>query len=287
MSVSFLRQLKDAQYHQYLALLYAPIKLREPLAILYNFHYEISRLLYQTSNRDLAKIKVQWWIDIFEKLKNNENVSSYTPLVKKINLLINDYQLPVEKFIEYCNSQLSMNSEMKDIEDFTIYAEKTRGNILYLAIRIFLLNRKNNLSFDSINNIITKAAIILLGQDILRNFYHPYTRRLIPEILFKAVAIDSNLTILQLSEAEQKKIYKILCEFIFSNYKDFTMITDVLLKEANFLFLPISLTKGYYDNCHKFDKKDLVNFLSISKLKSQLIYFSSFYLGKFPILGNK
>jgi hypothetical protein len=68
MNVDLAKELKHRDYDKYLALVFAPSDLKQPLAALFTFHLDVSAIPAEISEPMVGHVKIQWWRDVITEI---------------------------------------------------------------------------------------------------------------------------------------------------------------------------------------------------------------------------
>lgn len=85
------QDLKRKDYDTYLALTYAPKKLRGKLYALFNFHQEILEIPLEISEAMVGQIKLQWWRDVIGEIMEGKPPRPH-PVLQRLKGSEVDYQ---------------------------------------------------------------------------------------------------------------------------------------------------------------------------------------------------
>lgn len=93
--------LREFDNDKYLALFFAPVDRKEQLAALFNFHYEVSQIPLEVSENMVGMIKIQWWRDCLEELREGKPPRPH-PVLKglagaavsldQLDIVLNNYE---------------------------------------------------------------------------------------------------------------------------------------------------------------------------------------------------
>lgn len=228
--------LKESDKDRYLSVLFAPKKCRGPLASLYAFNVEITRIFETVREPMIGEIRLRWWRDAIESDKTGEG----NPVLSALLSTIHQHDLPKAAFLRYCDARAFdlYNDPMPDIASLEGYCGETASALLQLSCQILDKNAAARTTEASGHGGIAQA---LCG--LLRTLPAIKARgqRYFPANLFEVTPND----FLQASEVpEENQQEKLLgaaialtrkhYQLFFESYKD-------LPKTVRLAFLPLAI----------------------------------------------
>ncbi|MBX7145885.1 MAG: squalene/phytoene synthase family protein [Alphaproteobacteria bacterium] len=165
----WLSLLKKNDYDRYLTILFVKSKFREPLAILYNFNYEIAYITTSVKDPLISLIKIQWWQDQIDYIYKDDQFIPPTPLLRSLKVIIKEFFLPKNLFTQIFTAR-KIGIELNVFEttnQFIDYARDTSSPLIILTLYILHQNFKEPLKHISDNMGI---AWVIIG--LLRSFAH-------------------------------------------------------------------------------------------------------------------
>lgn len=119
----------------YYSVRFSPARLRDALAALLGWRYQLQTLLHQVRDPGVATAKLGWWR---EELQRTFDGSPSHPLGVRLAPLIQRHQLPPKPFLDMAWSiEAALTSHWpKDFDELSVYLSQDLGALFELLVRI-------------------------------------------------------------------------------------------------------------------------------------------------------
>ncbi len=119
---------------RFMSAMTAPPHLRGRLMVLYAFNLEIARVAWVTSEPMLAEMRLQWWLDVVEAIRNGTPPRAHE-VAAPLADLVAECDLPLDVLEGMINARQFdiYKSPHKDQAAFDAYIDQTSGNLTWLA----------------------------------------------------------------------------------------------------------------------------------------------------------
>jgi len=150
---------------RYYAVRMAPANLRDHIALIFEWQWELQSIYYRCSDPGVALTKLQWYRDELSRALNGQ---TQHPLLILLAETMHLYQLPTQAFIEMTNAvEMEIRGVIpKDISALKSYGQLGSGNLLQLVTRICGGNEQEQARASQLGAYIRLVEIIQnIGQD--------------------------------------------------------------------------------------------------------------------------
>ncbi len=120
---------------RYYAIRMAPPALRNPLALIFEWQWELQAIYYRCTDPGIALTKLQWYRDEFARALNHQ---SQHPLLILLAETVQSHQLPTQPFLDMADAvEMEIRGIIpKDISALKADGQLGSGNLLQLMTRI-------------------------------------------------------------------------------------------------------------------------------------------------------
>jgi len=120
---------------RYYSVRMAPPALRNPLALIFEWQWELQAIYYRCTDPGVALTKLQWYRDEFSRALNKQ---TQHPLLMLLAETVQSHQLPPQPFLEMADAvEMEIRGIIpKDIPALKSYGELGSGNLLQLITQI-------------------------------------------------------------------------------------------------------------------------------------------------------
>jgi len=144
----------------------APPALRDPLALAFEWQWELQAIYYRCTDPGVALTKLQWYRDELSRALNKQ---TQHPLLILLAETIQSHQLPPQPFLEMADAvEMEIRGIIpKDVSALKSYAELGSGNLLQLITRIYSGDKQELACASQLGAAVRLIEIIRnLGQDL-------------------------------------------------------------------------------------------------------------------------
>jgi len=130
----------------YYSLLFIPAEQRRVITALYAFCREVSNVVDECSEHDVARHKLDWWR---EEIERGFSRQARHPITRALEHALQDYNLPVEYFHEIIDG-MTMDLEQSRYDSFSelsLYCHRVAGMVGLLSAEIFGYRNRDTLKF--------------------------------------------------------------------------------------------------------------------------------------------
>ncbi len=122
---------------RFLTSLFAPPALRPRLHTLYAFHVEVSRIRETVTEPLIGQMRIQWWRDVLDALKQEEPPPKGHPVAEPLALLIEQTDLPFGMFNALLDARAQDVAEepVETLSQLKEYSHGTSSVLSLLALR--------------------------------------------------------------------------------------------------------------------------------------------------------
>lgn len=126
----------------YYSFLFLPPEQRQAITALYAFCREVDDIVDECTDRDIARIKLQWWRDT---LKNTFNGEPEHPIQHALISVIKRYNLPLEHFLEIIDGmEMDLdNQRYPSFKELSLYCYRVASVVGLMAVEIFGYQDRN------------------------------------------------------------------------------------------------------------------------------------------------
>jgi len=188
----------------------APPALRNHLALMFEWQWELQAIYHRCSDPGVALSKLQWYRSEFSKALDNQ---TQHPLLMQLAETVDSLQLPTQPFLNMADAvEMEIRGIIpKDISALQNYGKQGSGNLLQLLTTICGGNEQELAYANQLGAQVRLIEIIRnLGQDFQQGSC----------FLPLAVIEQHNLQPAQLAEAENKKALQAILAELASNAKE-------------------------------------------------------------------
>ncbi len=150
---------------RYYAVRMAPANLRNHIALIFEWQWELQSIYYHCTDPGVALTKLQWYRDELPRALNGQ---TQHPLLILLAETAHSYQLPVQAFIEMTDAvEMEIRGViLKDISALKSYGQLGSGNLLQLVTRICDGNEQEQACASQLGAYIRLIEIVQnIGQD--------------------------------------------------------------------------------------------------------------------------
>ncbi len=150
---------------RYYAVRMAPANLRNHVALIFEWQWELQSIYYRGTDPGVALTKLQWYRDELSRALNGQ---TQHPLLILLAEAANSFQLPPQAFIEMADAvEMEIRGVIpKDISALKDYGQLGSGNLLQLVTRICGGNEQELMCSRQLGAYIRLIEIIKnVGQD--------------------------------------------------------------------------------------------------------------------------
>lgn len=194
-----IENLRDNDNDKYLALLFAPADKKDQLAALFTFHYEISQVPLEVSENMVGMIKLQWWRDCFEEIRqgkparphpvlkdlvhSNINLDRLEDVINQYEKLLENWQprnfTELEEFID--NTQVIVFEQAANVLETTYSTPHVKAYCYTYFARKLARNAKTSQKFATepevlVNKLVTASKELLKSNttifDVITSHYN-------------------------------------------------------------------------------------------------------------------
>ena len=126
---------RTADPDRYAVTIMAPEEVQKILWPLYAFNVEVSRAPWVTQEPMIAEIRLQWWRDALEEIREGNSVRSHEVTTPLAVILDAEGAMSLDKLIDARKWDI-YSDPFKDMADFDSYIDATYGNLLWTAARL-------------------------------------------------------------------------------------------------------------------------------------------------------
>lgn len=128
--------LRDHDRDRYIAALFAPKRVRDPLMVLYAFNAEIARIPDLVSEPALGEIRLQWWRDVLEA--DDARAVIGNPVADALGETIETHGLSTASLLGMIDARSADldGGGFADMQAFKAYQYKTHGAVFALSAKI-------------------------------------------------------------------------------------------------------------------------------------------------------
>lgn len=159
---------------RYYCIRVAPPALRDHLALIFEWQWELQAIFYRCTDPGVALTKLQWYRDEFAKALSNQ---SQHPLLIPLAEMVQSFQLPTQPFLDMADAvEMEVRGVIpKDISALKSYGQLGTGNLLQLVTQMCGGNKQELTCASQLGAPIRLIEIIQnLGQDFQQgNCYLP------------------------------------------------------------------------------------------------------------------
>jgi len=120
---------------RYYAVRMAPLALRNPLALIFEWQWELQAIYYHCTDPGIALSKLQWYRDEFTRALNHQ---TQHPLLTALAETVQTHQLPTQPFLDMADAvEMEIRGVIpQDISALKAYGQLGSGNLLQLITQI-------------------------------------------------------------------------------------------------------------------------------------------------------
>lgn len=258
----------------YSSLLFLPKIIRDDVACLYAFHFEISRIPFLVSEPVPGEIRLQWWRDALSGERDDEALAN--PLAAKLIDLIAQKALPVEGFIRYLDARIFdlYNDPMPDRNTLEAYLGETESFMLQMSV-LCAGGEMNNVLADSCGH---SGVAIGISNFVSRLSYDNKRQRVyLPGDLLAATGLDAKSWLSDTNTGKQQALSGFIS--LGREHLEYAKISiRQLPKNLQSLFIPLVLAQANLDQAEN-SLTIMDSPAGISSIRAQLIMWKAALFG--------
>ena len=171
------RTLWDGDRDKFMAAIIASGRFRRILFPIFAFNFEISRIAFQSSEPALAEIKLKWWEEELNSIKNNK-LSNKHQILESLSEIIIENDIPIELFIEIITARKFdiYNDPHENFEEQVDYIKQIFSSLFEICLRAsstsininqIICVREYGYALGVANLLIALPALIAAGKNPL------------------------------------------------------------------------------------------------------------------------
>ena len=228
---------KAVSWDRYIATLFAPADKREALFSLYAFDAEVSRICDLVHDPLPGEIRLQWWRDVANGLRDGEAVGH--PVASTLLQTIAAHDLPRGALDAYCEARIFefYHDVMPDQTALEAHLGSTQSMMIQLAAMV--LDRD---AARKVSDAAGHAGVALGLVDILRRL--PVIRQrgqgFVPQSILAAVGVSNEIFMGDVDAAAAVRVTGALSALAGDHWAKYQALASTVPKSVRPAFLPVA-----------------------------------------------